>query len=487
MSFILCNLIRNPKLLLLMKTKLLLSILAFFLLPMLVQAIHIMSGHISYTVDDQNPLKYNFTLKLYTSAWSQAHDAEVEMHMGDGNVVVVPWASYVYYSRNYHTPTFHWSYTYGQEGDYTVAWIGPNRSSHIVNLPAQADTTRAYIYTEVKARSSMPNKHSVKLAGIPVFEAYVGEAMTQNFLAYDADGDKLFYSLVAPKTPTSTEGVVAVPGYEHPEGLTINEYGELRWNNPSVKGRYEAAVLVTEQRNGIVVGSTLVGITIHVDERAGQPHLTLLNKDQQAVREDGSIQAWPNQPLKLEYYLQKSTNAEQPLFARYFSEIDTLNLTEATLAVRDTVNGLALTLTFTPTPAMERASPYLIGVRGRGTDYENTDLWSSTYWDYYVEDDWDFVYVYVGEQQPTAADDELKKAGFILYPNPVADKFVVEAPDMPGMFVHLYDATGKRAGALRLQPGKNHFTKPASLSTGLYFYTIYSRHKPVGTGKLVVR
>ncbi|OKL39244.1 hypothetical protein [Pontibacter flavimaris] len=476
-----------------MKTKLYLSVLAFLLLPMLAQAVHVMSGHISYTVDEQNPLKYNFTLKLYTSAWSQAHDVMVNMHMGDGNIVEVPRASYVHYSRNYHTPAFHWSYTYGQEGDYTVAWIGPSRSSHIVNLPEQSDTTRTYIYTEVRARALLSNRHSVNLAGVPVFEAYVGEDMTQNFLAYDADGDKLFYTLVAPKTATLTGGVVTVPGYQHPEGLTINEYGELRWDNPTIKGQYEASVHITEQRNGIVVGSTVVKITLHVDDRAGQPLLTLLNKDQLSVREDGSIQTWPNQSLKLEYYLQKRTEAEQPLFARHFSEIDTLNLTEAILSVRDTVNGLALTLTFTPTPAMERTSPYLIGIRGRATDYENTDLWPDTYegyyidGGYYIEDDWDLVYLYVGEQQPTAADDALKKAGFILYPNPVGDQFMVEAPDMPGMFVHLFDATGKRAGALKLRPGKNHFLKPASLSGGLYFYTIYSRHRPVGSGKLVVR
>ncbi|WP_276498010.1 T9SS type A sorting domain-containing protein [Pontibacter litorisediminis] len=470
-----------------MKTKLLLSCLAFLLLPMFAQAIHVMSGHISYTVDEQNPLKYNFTLKLYTSAWSQAHDVTVNMHMGDGNIVEVPWASYVHYSRNYHTPTFHWSYTFGQEGDYTVAWIGPGRSSHIVNLPEQSDSTRTYIYTEVRARALMSNRHSVNLAGMPVFEAYVGEAMTQNFLAYDADGDKLFYSLVPPKTSTSTGGVVAVPDYQHPEGLTINEYGELRWDNPTIIGRYETSVHITEQRNGIVVGSTVVDITLHVGDRAGQPQLTLLNKDRLEVREDGSIQTWPNQPLKFEYYLQRSAETEQPLFARYFSEIDTLNLTEATLTVRDTVNGFALTLAFTPTPAMERASPYLIGVRGRGTDYQNPDLWPQPNWGYYLEDDWDFVYLYVGEQQPTASEDELKKAGFILYPNPIADKFVIEAPDMPGMFVHLFDANGKRAGALRLQPGKNQFSRPASLSRGLYFYTIYSHQKPVGSGKVVVR
>ena len=470
-----------------MKTKLLLSVLAILLLPVLVQGTHIISGHISYTVDDQNPLKYHFTFKLYTSAWSQAHDPIVNMRMGDGRTVEVPMASYVHYSKNYHTSTFHWSHTYGVEGDYTVTWLGENRSAHIVNIPEESDKTNTHFYTEVRARSSMINKHSAKLAGIPVFEAYVGEAMTQNFLAYDADGDKLFYSLVAPKTVTISSRVVTVPGYEHPEGLTINEYGELRWDNPTVKGRYAITVQITEQRNGIVMGSSVVDMAIHVNDRAGQPHLTLLNKDKLPLREDGAIQAWPNRPLKFEYYLQKSTDAEQPLFARLFSEIDTLNLTEATLAVRDTVNGFALTLAFTPTPAMERASPYLIGVRGRGTAYENTDLWSTFYWGNYVEDDWDFAYVYVGEQQPTAADGELKKAGFILYPNPVTSKFVVEAPDLPAMFVHLYDATGKRAGALRLQPGKNHLTKPASLSTGLYFYTIYSRHKPVGNGKLVVR
>ncbi|SFG84242.1 T9SS type A sorting domain-containing protein [Pontibacter chinhatensis] len=473
-----------------MKTKLLLSVLAILLLPVMAQATHIKSGYISYTRDAENPRKFDFTLTVYTHHFSSAEDPEVSMFMGDGNKVVVPRVSVTKYSSDLDVELFQWSYTYDTPGLYTVAWIGENRDHNILNIQGSSDIYSFYVSTTVNVNPLNPNRHGIQLAGIPILDGYAGQPIKHNFAAFDADNNKLTYKLVTPKKASyeyigigiNAPRVVDIPGFRIPDGLTINEHGELNWNAPASAGRYTIAVEITEHWNGVAQGTTLVDISIIIadPEQNLQPQLELLNKAQLALDEKGALRLMPGQTLKLNYFMRRHLGNDFPVKTKLYSELDTLELTPIHITTRDSAGGWAITVAITPGEALVREQAYILAMSA---------LLLSPLGGYYYKNntDWEFTYVYVGNAQPTAADDELKKAGFILYPNPVADKFVVEAPDMPGMFVHLYDATGKRAGALRLQPGKNHFTKPASLSNGLYFYTIYSRHKPVGTGKMVVR
>ncbi|PRY13091.1 putative secreted protein (Por secretion system target) [Pontibacter ummariensis] len=465
-----------------MKTKLIISMLVLLLQPLFVEALHLYSGYISYTVDAQNPRQFNFVLTLYTDMRSSADDPVVSVQMGDGNTLDISNRKVTRYSQLYDRETFTWSYIYSSPGNYTVSWSGINRNSGVINSPEDVETQSMYIYTKVKVEALTENKNGVKLAGIPILEAYTGEPMTYNLLAYDADGDRLTYDLVPPKHKTQ-EGVVSyLPGYQFPQGLRVDKFGELQWDNPSIKGPYIVALLVTEWRGDKVLGSMVVDMTLNVTERSRQPELTLLNRDRLNLSQnDGSVLARPNQPLKLEYLLRNSPDHDLPLSARQYGELDTLNLPNTTLAVRDTTEGLAVTLTFTPTSELQRQEPYLIGVRGRAGEISFGEVSSS-----YLEFDWGFTYVYVGEQLPTAAEDELTKAGFTLYPNPATNRFVIEAPEMPAMHLQLYNATGKAVGSLTLKPGKNTINKSPKMSSGLYFYTISSRQKPIGSGRLVV-
>lgn len=464
-----------------MKTKLTISILAVLLLPFLVQATHLHSGYISYTRDAQNPNKFNFVFTLYTNHYSVAEDPEVYMYMGDGNRINVVRSSVTRYSRTYDKEIFKWSYTYPNAGNYTVYWIGENLNANILNIPPPSDQISLNVYTTVKVDPLYKNMHSARLAGVPILSPRPGVPFSYNLLAYDADGDELIYDLVPPKYRRPDGAITYVPGYQFPDGLTVNRFGELRWKNPGTKGQYVIALEVTEKRDGQVMGSTLVYINLFVLDPEEQPEMVWLNKNRLTLNSDGSVIARPNQPLKLEYYLRKGINPALTLSTRQFSELDTLNLSPTSLAIRDTVDGYALTLRFTPTDALKRSQPYLIGLRGRSNvlpDYK---------YNYAIEDNWAFTYILVGEQQPASSEGDLAKAGFILYPNPATDKFMIEAPDMPDMHLQLRDATGKAIQVLLLKPGRNHFVKPPQLASGLYLYTISSRQKPVGTGRLVVR
>lgn len=465
-----------------MKARMILSVLALLLLPLLLNATHIVGGYISYSVDPQNPRMYHFTQTIYTDVASSAGEPIIFVSMGDGNTVEVPFTEIKAYSKQNNINTYTWSYTYASAGDYIVAWIGANRNMGQINVPAPSDEKSYYIYTNVKVNPLLVNNNGVKLASTPLFVAYTGEETRHNFISYDADGDKLTFALVIPKEGTENGGGTNIPGYSFPEGLTIDKFGELRWRAPALKGEYVIAVKITEHRNEQPIGYTVVDFYVNVVDRAQQPTLTLLNQDKLIVNYDGSILARPDQPLKLEYFLRNAEGASLPLYARQVSDLDTLDLASPNVVMRDSAGGKAVTLTFTPTAELTRQEPYIIGMRGQA-DMEHVQ---GEYYQPYPFD-WSYAYLVVGEQQPTSTEEDLARAGFLLYPNPISDRFVIEAPDMPAMHMQLLDATGKAVGVLSLKPGRNHLTKPAALAGGLYFYTITSRHKPIGTGRLVVQ
>ncbi|WP_299755074.1 T9SS C-terminal target domain-containing protein [uncultured Pontibacter sp.] len=466
-----------------MKTKLLISVLSLLLLlPILVQATHIKGAYISYTVDPQNPRNFNFTLTVYTNHSSPAEDPEAVMHMGDGNTVIVPRNTVAKYDKDYDIEHFHWTYTYNIPNHYTVVWAGENRNNSILNIPAPSDQVGFYTYTTVNVNPLSSNRHGINLAGLPLLEGVVGKPLRHNFAAYDADGDRIIYQLVAPKKEDAAGKLVDIAGYTLPEGLTLDEYGELIWDAPAVVGRYTIAIQTIEYRDGVVQGLGVADFEVTIVDKDKKPHLELLNKNQLSQNDDGSVKVMPGQPLKLEYFMRRHPDSNAPALPKLYSELDTLDLLPISIAIRDSADGHAITISFTPGEELVREQPYIVAMSAMAPEKAN---WSNG--DLFAGTNWEFTYLYIGDAEPTASEDELKGAGFILYPNPVADQFAVEAPDMPGMFLHLLDAGGKKAGVLRLKPGKNTFTRPASLSAGLYFYTIYSRYKPVGSGKLVVR
>lgn len=467
-----------------MNIKPLLCMLAVFLVPVLAHATHYYGGYISYTTDPQNPLKYDFVFTLYTKTASTADDPAVYISMGDGKVQMVIRARVTPYSYRYDQETFIWSYTYAAPGDYTVHWTGENRNMGIINIAAPSDMVNLKLATRVNAGATIQNLYGAKLAGVPITTAYTGEPWTHNFLAYDEDGDYLKYDLVAPKHKSSSFEIADIPGYWFPEGLTVSEFGEIHWPNPVQKGEYVIALKVTEMRDGREIGHMIVDMSFLVTERTDQPKMSLLNKNRLTVNDDGSIQTWPGQPVKLEFYLQKNPASDLPLSARLFGEIDTLELINTSLAFRDTAGGFAITYSFTPGPDMERTEPYLMGMRGRPVEKFTGDRLPYSK----VEDDWAFAYLYVGEQRrPLSSGDDTPPERPKLYPNPVRSEFTIEAPDLPALHLLVRDVTGKVVASYTLRPGKNDFARPAKLASGLYTYTLTSQLSPIETGKLVLQ
>ncbi|MDX5483127.1 MAG: T9SS type A sorting domain-containing protein [Hymenobacteraceae bacterium] len=463
-----------------MKTRPLLPLLFLLFMPLLVSATHINGGYISYTVNPQNPLRYNFRFTMFHNDRSTADDPVVQVSMGDGTTASVVRKEQLDYGNYASIGIYEWEHSYAQQGTYTVSWSGSNRNPGIVNIPGNSDQKSYHVHTQVQARWTNVNSHSVRTIVPAPVEALVGEPFSMNLIAYDGDGDRLTYELL-PTAYTNPEGVPGpIPGYQFPAGLTISKFGELRWQNPTVKGPYAISVKITEHRGEQPVGYTIVDLQLDVVERTDQPQLTLVNSNRLTVNYDGSTLARPGVPLKLEYYLEQPAGNSSPLQAVPFSDLDTLGLASPALAVRDTTNGLAVTLTFTPGPDLIREEAYIMGLRGMVLKSQGP---STTQFSY----DWDFAYVVVGEQQPTSVPDEKGNLRLVAYPNPVTDWFTLEAPALPDLQLQLYSINGQQVTSFKLSAGKNTIKRPTGLAAGVYTYRLFSKKDVIKTVRLVLQ
>ncbi|WP_439881545.1 T9SS type A sorting domain-containing protein [Pontibacter sp. MBLB2868] len=462
-----------------MKTKLLLIFLPFLLLPLFCNATHILGGYISYTVDPQYSFKYNFRLTVASDDVSQADDPIVEINMGDGNVVRVPKKASIPYGDQSSLEIFEWSHIYLQYGSYIVAWTGINRNPNILNIAGPSDLLTQYIYTSVNISAFKLNRNSVRTALPPKAVAFTGEPFKMNLIAYDADGDNLTYEFVPSFNKDYGSGTVGpIQGYQIPAGLTIDKFGEMHWQSPTAKGEYALSVKITEYREGQVMGYTVVDFQIIVADRTQEPKVTLLNKERLRITPDGAILARANDKLKLEFYVENASATVDQLSARQLSDLDTLDLATPVVTARDSANGKAITLELTAESFLIRDNVYTIGLQGRTVTRPAAP--------FIVKLGWEFVYIIVEAQQTTASPGSEELNATLVYPNPVQDSFIIDAPAAHDLSWQLYDATGKIVTQSVLKPGKNAVKRSPGLSAGLYTYRISSSNKLIKSGKLML-
>ncbi|GAB3201843.1 hypothetical protein ABID22_001348 [Pontibacter aydingkolensis] len=464
-----------------MKTRLLLLLsVAILLTSNTVSATHINGGYISYKVDPQNPLKYSFKFTLFENDKSNADESTVEIGMGNLTTVRVPKTISIPYLNNTSIEIFEWEYTYAAPGNYVVSWKGINRNPGILNVTPPSDQLTFFVYTQVQPRLTPQNRHSIKTIIPAPLEAFTGEPFKMNMIAYDADGDKLTYELVPPQHIDQNSIPQNLPGYQFPVGLHINKFGELHWQNPTVKGENVIAVKVTEYKDNQAVGYTIVDMQLRVKDRVHEPIVKLLNKDRLTINYDGSVYAKPEQQLKLEFFVDKAPNSTNPLYAKQFSDLDTLDLATPEFAARDSANGLAVTLRLTPAISIARNQPYIIGLRGASEIETNPS--SRNQFAY----GWDFVNVYIGAQQPTSSGDLADNVRVQLYPNPASGKFIVEGDDLNNAQLKVFNSNGKHVFTSNLAAGRNLLKRPAQVAAGVYVFHIVKRGKIIKTGRLVL-
>lgn len=239
-------------------------------------ATHNRAGEITYK--HLSGLTYEFTITTYTKTSSiDADRDELQIFWGDGTASVLARSSAIELANNVKRNQYIGSHTYSGPFRYVVYVIDPNRVESVINMqnsvnvPFYLEDTLNILDPTVLGYNSSPI-----LLNPPIDFGNVGEVFVHNPNAYDPDGDSLSYRLIPPKQSLGFN----VPGYVSPDKigsgpnniLQLNEKtGEIRWDAPQRQGIYNIAILITEYRNGIMVGTIVRDLQIIIQAANNQP------------------------------------------------------------------------------------------------------------------------------------------------------------------------------------------------------------------------
>ena len=253
-------------------------------------ATHNRAGEIRYRV--LGYLTFEVTIITYTKASSIPADRDtLTLNWGDGtfedvlrsngqviggvpNGVVIQGTDIKYneYKSRPHTYP-------GPLPFYIISVKDPNRISNIININGGASVNIQF-YIEDTLRIFNPTfiglNNSPILLYPPIDYACVGDTFFHNPAAFDPDGDSLSYEL---QPPLQDQGF-PVPNYDYPDEVSPgvnNQFtidavtGEVVWATPQRIGIYNIAILVTEYRNGIKMGTVLRDMQIIVEDCNNDP------------------------------------------------------------------------------------------------------------------------------------------------------------------------------------------------------------------------
>lgn len=272
------------------------NILLFTLLllfaSLIASATHNRAGEITYRQISQ--LSYEVTVTTYTKYTgpsAQADRDSVEINWGDGNFDVVarlngpiggtgvPQGEEL--NDDVKMNIYKSTHTYpGPLPFYVVSMTDPNRNDGIHNVN-NGNSVNILFYLEDTIRIFDPTfvgyNSSPVLLNPPIDYANINDTFFHNPAAFDPDGDSLYFELVPPKATTQFN----VPLYRYPDEVTPandnifsinNNTGEITWATPKAPtGEYNVAILITEYRNGIKMGTILRDMQIFVDDELNNP------------------------------------------------------------------------------------------------------------------------------------------------------------------------------------------------------------------------
>ncbi|TXK51564.1 T9SS type A sorting domain-containing protein [Pontibacter qinzhouensis] len=442
------------------------------------QATHLRGGYITYTTDSQNPRQYLFRMVIFRDVSGVQIGDKVSIFDGLQQVEVSKQED-TDLGDNISRTSYTWSTSYPADGTYTVTWTGINRNSSIINVAQPSDQHSLLLRTTVTVSALNPDRHGISFLNPSSSEAYVGTPFKYNLQAYDADGDSLVYTLTSPYRMGTTGTGQAVPGYTLPSGISVNQFGEINWPNPSTRGEYAFAVEVKAYRNRRLVSTSINDLQVLVRNAAEAPDFTLTNQNRLITATGLYILAKPESPLKLSFFVRNPTQQTLQVLnpVTELQEPHLVNQSSLQVIERDSADGIVKEIIFTPDNSLRRGWPYALSIRGELSSSGNTTTAYKR----------EFVYLLIADQLSTSLPDLLPELAHLLYPNPAGRHFMIEAPAAAGAVFRLYALDGRLVQEQLLQPGKNKVLRKSDLSTGLYTYSISSEGYRSRTGKLFFR
>ena len=225
-------------------------------------ATHQRAGEITYK--HISGFTYEFTIITYTYTPSLADRPEIDVFWGDNTYSTIQRESKTQeegtdISKNTYVTT----HTFSSAGTYSVTFEDPNRNAGIINIPNSVNIP-FFIETIIVINQFFGSNSSALLLNPPLDNGCVGVTYYHNAGAYDPDGDSLSYKLIDCR---GMDGL-PIPGYTVPQSsqyITIDEVtGDLVWETPIMQGEYNIAILISEYRRGMFMGSVVRDMQITI-------------------------------------------------------------------------------------------------------------------------------------------------------------------------------------------------------------------------------
>lgn len=241
-------------------------IVIFFSLIFTVEAFatHNRAGEITYR--HISGLTYEITVTIFANSESPAiARKEMEIDWGDNtgsDSIFV--RTEVNVSPRVLKRTWIANHTFPGPGDFTISITDPNRNAGVDNM-INSESVPFHLKSLLRIFpiGGVFNNSPI-LLNDPIDDACLGQTFVHNVGAVDSDGDSLAYSI---SVSFGLQGIIA-PGYTFPptsNRLFVDPIsGDLVWENPSQTGTYNIAILVSEYRNGVLMGEVLRDIQIVV-------------------------------------------------------------------------------------------------------------------------------------------------------------------------------------------------------------------------------
>jgi len=256
-----------------------------------VLATHNRAGEITYAhkPDMDNRYRYEVVITTYTKQSSTNADRDsLTINWGDNSKSVLGRDNGPTVDGNFDGEplgndikknTYTGIHNYPGPGEYLLWMQDLNRIDSIININFGNSMNEPF-YIENTLKILDPQFYSFNNSPIllqpPIDFAGLGIPYIHNPNAFDIDGDSLHFELVIPKISVGED----VPNYIYPNGIepgVDNNYtidaqtGEFIWDAPQKKGIYNIAIVISEFRDGICIGTLRRDMQIIVKETDNTP------------------------------------------------------------------------------------------------------------------------------------------------------------------------------------------------------------------------
>ncbi len=264
-----------------------------------VQASHARAGEITAKRISSTSLTYEITFTAYfdVDAGRPAADQATNLNFyinGIGPINVLRKTPIPNIGNGTTKNEYIFTYTFPAPGTFTISTAVVVRNKDIKNAGGTlSDRNELFLRSTLSINASLGLNRTPVLLNPPIDLAAVGQRYVHNPGAFDADGDSLAYRLIEPQKTASPGKGENIPGYvlpnvilptgtveggSAPSTFTLDPItGDLVWDAPGSPGFYNAAFVVEEWRNGVLIGEVVRDMQIIVvDSPNKRPRLAAI-------------------------------------------------------------------------------------------------------------------------------------------------------------------------------------------------------------------